>query len=423
MNNITTNTYEMKREILNFSKKMSNGLDKPLSKFICDMQYGISKSKSLIISKISYSLKENINIKNTIERLCDNLVKLNSESVNKIENNYVEVIKEYFPKEPIAIFDDSDIAKRYGKKFEDLDKVVDASDPDKKVVNGYHVCEAVILGKNEKQPFSVYSKIYSCKSNNFISMNKYTFDSIDKVIDVLKRKCNMVFDGSYDDNKIIDYIDSSENYFVIRMDDNRTFLFKGKKKNAYQEAVKRKGKVRMELWFDDDEKHEVYVSHTRVTLPHNNKDYELVIVYGLSEERPLIFLTNRTIHSKQDAIKVVRLYFYRWRVEEYFRSKKEEYQFENMRVRTLKAMNNLNLMLMIHMGHLAILIEEMNKKLLSIKIIEASKSIRNKVLVWFSQIAKGIGEILAFAHTGIKDWKQIEKREKYKQLEFKFEFE
>ena len=65
----------------------------------------------------------------------------------------------------------------------------------------------------------------------------------------------------------------------------------------------------------------------------------MVIVYGLSEERPLILLTNRSIHSKEDVIKVVRLYFYRWRVEEYFRSKKQEYDFENMRVRSLKAMN------------------------------------------------------------------------------------
>ena len=88
----------------------------------------------------------------------------------------------------------------------------------------------------------------------------------------------------------------------------------------------------MELWFED-EKVEISVSYTKVTLPSNKKDYELVFVYGSSEKRPLILLSNRDIHSKEDAIKVVRLYFYRWRVEEYFRSKKQEYDFENMRVR------------------------------------------------------------------------------------------
>jgi len=416
MINYTMECYEMKREILNFSKKMSNGLNRQATKFISDMQYGLSKSQSCLISEISRALNEDIKLKNTIERLCDNLQSLDKEKT--IKENYLNEIKGYFPKEPIAIFDDSDISKRYGKKFEDLDEVIDASDPEKKIVNGYHVCEAVILGEKEKQPFSVYSEIYSCKSEGFESKNKYTIDSIDTVINVLDRKSNMIFDRGYDDNKIIDYVDKSGNYFVIRMNDRRNFLFKGKKKNAYQEAIKGKGKVRMKLWFED-EKVEISVSHTKITFPYNKKDYELVFVYGLSEERPLILLTNREIHSKEDAMKVVRLYFYRWRVEEYFRSKKQEYEFENMRVRTLKAMNNLNLMLMIHMGHLGMLIEDMDKKLLTIKILERSKALKKKVIVWFNQIARGVNEILKYAHTGIKDWKKIEKRPSYKQLRLK----
>lgn len=175
----------------------------------------------------------------------------------------------------------------------------------------------------------------------------------------------------------------------------------------------------MELWFDDNEVHEVYVSHTRVTLPYNKKDYELVFVYGLSEERPLILLTNRNIKSKEEVIKVVRLYFYRWRVEEYFRTKKQEYDFENIRLRTLKSINNLNLMLTIFMGYLGIKVEKINKNLLTIKIIYASESLREKVSVWTGQIARGIGKILELAHTGIKEWQHIEERNKYRQLELK----
>ena len=418
MNNYTMDCYETKREILNFSKKMANRLNKTVTKFIIDMQYGLSRGKSCLISEIARSLEEKIDLKNTIERLCDNLVIMKEQEIKQIEKNYQNEIKEYFGNEPIAVFDDSDIAKRYGKKFEDLDDIIDASSEKKEVVKGYHVCEATILGEKEKQPFSVYSKIYSCKSESFVSMNRYTMESIQTVINVLNRKCNMIFDRGYDDNKIIEYVDQSNNYFVIRMNDKRNFLFKGRKKNAYQEAIKRNGKIRMTIWFEE-EKYEVSVSHTKVTLPYNKKDYELVIVYGLSEERPLILLTNRSIHSKEDVIKVVRLYFYRWRVEEYFRSKKQEYDFENMRVRSLKAMNCLNLMLMIHMGHLSMLIEDMDKKLLTIKIINRSKSLKNKVLVWFYQVARGIREILSYAKKGIKELEKIEKREKYKQITFR----
>ena len=73
-------------------------------------------------------------------------------------------------------------------------------------------------------------------------------------------------------------------------------------------------------------------------------------------------------------------------------------------------MNNLNLMLMIQIGHLGMLIEDMNKKLLTMKIIERSKSLREKVNVWLNQIAKGVSEILKYAHTGIKEYQKIEKR-------------
>ena len=53
-------------------------------------------------------------------------------------------------------------------------------------------------------------------------------------------------------------------------------------------VVRRKGKVRMTFWFVNNEEYEVYISHTKVALPYNKKDCELVIVYGLSEERPLL---------------------------------------------------------------------------------------------------------------------------------------
>ena len=38
---------------------------------------------------------------------------------------------------------------------------------------------------------------------------------------------------------------------------------------------------------------------------------------------------NKEIKSKEDVIKVARIYFSRWKIEEYFRCKKQMFQFEN----------------------------------------------------------------------------------------------
>ena len=179
MNNFTMNAYEMKRDLLNFSKKISNGVNHPTSKFVMDMQFGLAKSGSCLISEIARSLNEEIKLNYTIERLCDNLSNMYDEESNTIWNNYLKEVKKNVDLDnSIVLFDDSDINKEYSRKLEDLDRVIDASSTDKRIVNGYHVCEATILTKNEKQPLSIYSNIYSCKSNNFESKNKYTMESI-----------------------------------------------------------------------------------------------------------------------------------------------------------------------------------------------------------------------------------------------------
>ena len=317
------------------------------------------------------------------------------------------------------MFDDSDINKEYSKKLEDLDKVIDASSQEKRIVNGYHVCEATVLTKNQKQPMSIYSKIYSCKSDNFISKNTYTLESIKAAEEIIGENFTGIFDRGYDDNKVFKYMSDNKHKFVIRLDDERTLLFKGKKRSVEEVSKTRKGKITYKALFNNNEEYELMLSYTKVTLPYNKCEYTLVIVYGLSEIKPMKILTNIEIKEKEDVIKVVRLYLSRWRIEEHFRGKKQEYNFENMRVRTLESMNNLNMILTIHLGHIAILADKIDEKILTIKIIYASKSLKEKAIVWISQIARGIKEMLKYAHTGIKEWMSIEIRDKYKQLSLK----
>ena len=56
MTYFTSNTYQLKREILNFSKKLSHSLSKPQRKFSADMTYGIFASQSCLLTDISDSV-------------------------------------------------------------------------------------------------------------------------------------------------------------------------------------------------------------------------------------------------------------------------------------------------------------------------------------------------------------------------------
>lgn len=98
--------------------------------------------------------------------------------------------------------------------------------------------------------------------------------------------------------------------------------------------------------------------------------------------------SNIPIKSKKDVIKVAINYLNRWRIEEYFKFKKQEYKFENFRVRTLKSINNLNKLLSYAIGLVALLSEKIGKREFTNKIIKESNSLRNDVYLWLYQIAR-----------------------------------
>lgn len=411
MDNFTTNNFQMKREIINFSKKISNGCNKPESKFIMDMIYGISKSKDILLSSIAGALDEKTKKAHTIDRLSDNLA---SDVSYSIDENYCNLAMDALGENPVFLIDDSDIIKPLGEKFEDLGIVRDGSSRKKSYEKGYHHTEIVGLTHNMKQPISIFSKIHSSTQKDYVSANAITFEGIDKVVNLLnerKQKGIFVNDRGYDNNSIFNYYFEKKQYFIIRLKENRKVYCKHKWYKITTMRDSHKGKIKMKLLFQGEEK-ECYVSVKKVQITAKKKWVNLVLVYGLGET-PMMIASNIPIKSKEDVIKIARSYLDRWRIEEYFKFKKQEYKFENFRVRTLKSINNLNKMLTYAIGLIAILSEKIGKREFVNKIIKESKSLKEKVYLWFYQIARGIYNILSKVRCGIKDWQEIRKVKQY----------
>lgn len=411
MNNFTTNTYEMKRDIVNFSNKICKNSDKPETKFVTDMIYGISKSKDVLLSSIADSLKENTKKAYVIDRLSDNLA---LDLDTSIDDNYNNLVMDSLGKEPIFLIDDSDIIKPLGKKFEDLGIVRDGSSRNKTYEKGYHHTEIVGLTEKMKQPISLYSKIHSSTSKDYVSSNSITFEGIEKVVKLLNErglKGTFVNDRGYDNNAIFNYYYDKNQYFIIRLKENRK-VYRNHKWypiTTFRDAFK--GKINMKLMFQGEEK-ECKVSVIKVQITAKKKWINLVFVYGLSNT-PMMLASNISIKSKEDVIKVARNYLDRWRIEEYFKFKKQEYKFENFRVRTLKSINNLNKLLTYAIGLVALLSEKIGKREFINKIIKESNSLRKDVYLWLYQIARGIYNILMMARTGVREWQNIRKTKQY----------
>lgn len=411
MANSTSNTYTLKREIINFSKKISRHLSKPDTKFTADITYGMLASGSCLLTDVVDQLHEPSKKINSVERLTRHL---NKGTPAKALNSYLSVIRKWVPKEPVIHIDDSDVVKPDGYKFEALGMVRDGSkSTDKKNIyqKGYLVTEACVLTDNN-HPVSIFSEIHSSKEKNFTSINDVTFSAMERGA-ALFGKATFAMDRGYDDNKIFLKLDELKQDYVIRLTAKRKLFFHGKWIPATQLRNQRKGKIKTPVIFKG-RKHDAYLSHVKVQITASKKDIFLVLVYGITEH-PMMLATNKEIKSKEDVIKVAKTYFSRWRIEEYFRCKKQMFQFENFRVRKLRAINALNFYITLCMAFLAHMSMKSETNALKVAIIKKADPIKEKVFFCYYRLAKGIRGILSYAKEGVRLWFRT-KRPIYRQF-------
>ena len=108
--------------------------------------------------------------------------------------------------------------------------------------------------------------------------------------------------------------------------------------------------------------------------------------------------------------------FSRWRIEEYFRYKKQHYGFEGFRVRSLKAINALNRYVSFAICWLSTIGEKDENSKLKQIILAKAMALKKEVSFYLYQYGYGVMRILAQAHQGIHGWFK-KKWERYKQLD------
>jgi len=407
----TSNTYQMKREILFFSNKISKMLAKPQRKFAADITYGMLASGSCLLTDVADQLHENTKKVNSVERLARHL---GCGTPKAALSSYLSLIRKWVPQEPVIHIDDSDIVKPEGHKFEALGLVRDgskSSDTKNVYEKGYHVTEACVITSND-HPVSIFSKIHSSQQKDFKSINDITFSAMERG-KALFGKATFVMDRGYDDNKMFLKLDEMGQDYVIRLTAKRKLFFHGKWVHATQLMEQRKGKIKTPVFYKG-KTHNAYLSHVRVQITASKKDIYLVLVYGITEH-PMMLATNREIKSKDDVIRVARLYFSRWRIEEYFRCKKQMFRFEDFRVRKLDAINALNFYITVCMAFLVHLSMKPETNALKAAIIQTAAPIKEKVNFHCYRLAKGVRGILSYAKEGVRRWFKT-KRPAYRQL-------
>lgn len=155
-------------------------------------------------------------------------------------------------------------------------------------------------------PVSIYSRIHSSHEKNFKSANSFTFSAMEQG-KAMFGKATFVMDRGYDNNKMFLKLDELNQDYITRLTTKRKLLFNNKWVPATELCNRRKGKIKIPVFYKGKEQN-AYLSHVKVKITASRKDVYLVLLYGITQH-PMMLVTNKKLKSKDDIIRIARLYF------------------------------------------------------------------------------------------------------------------
>ncbi len=308
--------------------------------FVCEMLFGIQKSKDIKLSNISRALSETIPLIKTEDRLCRNLA--SKDLSQHINETLCRLASNKINDNDVIAIDPGDIMKPYAKEMEGLCSTWDG---DKKTnATGYHLCQIVIANTEHTKVIPTYSHVWSSKEDDYIDRHTELFKAIDTLTKHIGNKGIWAIDREGDDNTIIQKFIADEKKFVTRLKYNR-LIFLGKSIYRMQDFVKKVETPFMAKLInqDQDAKKEITISYGATPIQLNGIKEKLIalLVKGFGE-KPMVLITNLDISTfdADETFSILKNYLTRWKCDETYRYIKQAYNLEDVRVRSLIAIKN-----------------------------------------------------------------------------------
>lgn len=399
MNQNTTLIWQLKRALLNFAENLSDGLTCPKMKFLSQMLYGLLASQSVMLTQIGRALQEAISLKKTEDRLSRNL-KAFRQDIECVRQNYLEAVKPLIDNETIFCLDPGDITKKYSRHQEGLDWIYDASDH--KTALGWHLYEVTALTHGKKLPIPVYTRVVSPDDPMSDSQTEAVINAIRATQRAFGAVGIQTMDRAMDTEAIYEHCIDTKQRFIIRSKVNRRLLMNNEILETTQIAGEMKGKFRIDYTDKHGKIHRCRVSFQSVRLPSRpDEPLTLVMVYGYDKE-PMLLLTNLTIRGKTTCLRVVKTYLCRWRIEEYYRFKKNQFSLENIRVLSMDSVCSLVFLLAVLSGWIAMFANKQGESLLLAEVLVRAMRVYDIPQFTLYAVTDGIYGVLKGAAKGIR---------------------
>lgn len=404
---------ETKERIDRFAIRAVEGVSRPRRKFLRQMIYGMQAARDVKISEISRSLCEKIDLIKVENRLARHLAK---EDLTEILNcNLLKESGKRVKKDTVLAVDLSDIRKDFAEKMEHMAGIWDGSKKER--AKGYWICEIVGAEIDGNEVIPLYSKAYSQSAEGFVSENFQILNAVDTVYEATKGNGILTMDRGGARPEIIENIDKKRRRFVIRMRGDRSITdCNGNKMSLAELARKTRCPISHEVEVNKEgktQRHMICLGMRKGIL-YAGVRVDIVVVRGFGDSE-MILSTN----TGKDVKEVLEIYLTRWKCEESFRFLKNEYNLEDVRVRSYVAIRNV--VAILHAVFYFLSVELGIRLAFSIvfkKVMEKAKRFFEVTIFKQYALADGLGRLLF--ETGWQDM-HPESKKRGRQMTLKFE--
>lgn len=392
----------LKAQLTKFSSDLCEGLSRPLEKFVGQMLFGIQASQDVKLSNIARSLKEEIPLIKTEDRLSRNLRAVELEA--ELTPQLAKMASHRITADSVLCLDLSDIRKEYAKKMEYLAMVHDGSRGE--MHPGYWLCDITGAEMNGSEIVPLYQKMYSAEAKEFVSENAEVLAGIDLVRSHTQGRGIWAVDRGGDRKKLLEPLLDRHERFVIRSMGRRFVVDRKNIKRSVSELGARcrlRYQARIVKIQDGQEKiYDLHYGVERIRLMGRDESLHLVVVAGFGEE-PLLLLTNALVGARdsQSLWWIAQIYLMRWKIEETFRFIKQSYNLEDIRVMKYQRLKNLVVLVTAAAYFAATFLgQKMKLRILCEKLLIISQRFFGIPPFRFYALADGIKKILSQTSPG-----------------------
>lgn len=343
------------RQLRRYVQKIAQkaGLCPEETQLAVDCVIGMCKSGSCHVSDIVRALKHRIPFRKETREFYDGLADPKS-GLETLRDAWLETVAPTANNMPFIAVDPSDIVKRYGKDFDYLGTIRDASDPDKSMRNGFSTVQ-IEATNHEHQNLPLWQETYSTKLPDYRNLYDFVGRAMLKVLARIGLNATWLFDRGFDGGEFYTILRGLGISWVVRQLGTRNIVFGNDHTilmSNLAESLKKPHRV--EVPYVDKKSHAVKTcpvqfGYAPVRLPGRNERLFMIVVTGLRSD-DMVLLTNKNIRTIAQARRIVLAYMRRWGVEEGIRCWKQVTNVEDFRVRNWNSIRSLTFFSMLAYG-------------------------------------------------------------------------